>query len=164
MHPSSPLAFFDLWNWLEQSHVPAHKTPHNNYLFPVNIMLGMHHHIFVKLYQCLAFYLSRHLRFILAIRPVIKIFLLVKLWDVNQVWGLENAVAGNSPKTGFYGFKILTWWESDDQKSWSQKQIPLFPSSWLAGIGVSVCIHTCRYTLYTHGYSYCIQIIFRGSG
>lgn len=63
-------------------------------------------HIFVSLHQGLGFYLSRHLGFILAIRPEIKIFLLVKLWDVNPVSGLENAVAGNSPETGFYGFTI----------------------------------------------------------
>lgn len=114
-------------------------------------------HIFVKLYQGLAFYLPTHSGFILAIRPVIKIFLLVKLWDLSQVSGLENAVAGNCPENDFYGFKILMRWESD---AGLKSRYHLFPP---LDTCVSVCRHTCTYTFYTHGHSYCIQIIFRGS-
>lgn len=114
-------------------------------------------HIFVKLFQGLGFYLSMHLGFILAIRPVIKIFLLVKLWDLSQVSGLENAVAGNSPENGFHGFKILVWWESD---AGLKSRYHLSPPLEMC-VSVSVCIHTCTYTFFTHGHCYCIQIIFQ---
>lgn len=138
MHTSSPLAFSDLWNWPEHTHVPAHKTPHNTYSLLIKCVACITH-IFLKICQGSGFYLSTHLGFILAIRPAITIFLLVKLWDVSQVSGLENAVAENSPEAGFYGFKILMWWKSDDQKSWSQKQIPHVTSSW------RVCECVCAY-------------------